>query len=506
MQADMLPIESYRAARWVRTINLVLQAALFLSLFGGLNYVALRFHWRYDLSQHRRYSLSPETVSYLGELKRPVHIVVTLTGTSDNADAVQAYRDVQNLLREYLYASSTNVDPKAGRDGRISVEYLDVYQHRREAEALGVDQPDVVLLICGENHRTLRVTDLYEYTNKGGPGSTPLRSAFKGEQTLTAGILDVSDREKKKIYFLSGHGEMNPDDVRPPRGLSGLTDELRQRNFDLEGLDLSLTKRVPKDARLILIASPQGRFQPFEVELLRQYLTAEAGRIILTLDPEVDPSLNSLFGDWGVRVDDDVVRENDPQYYTELGELVIRGLDEKHPITKSLVDYGFYIRISPPRSVRPDPDRPPDNALRVTTLAASSKSSWGEFGYRLKADTAYTPGTDLKGPLGVVVASERVSAGSLPFSVPGGRLVVIGCGDVFSNRRLADRGCQVLALNSINWAVDRDTQLHFPPRPIERFQLSLSREDLAKLRLGLLLVLPGAIGLLGIAVHWTRRR
>ena len=106
----------------------------------------------------------------------------------------------------------------------------------------------------------------------------------------------------------------------------------------------------------------------------------------------------------------------------------------------------------------------------------------------------------------MIVSSERVTAGALPFSVPGGRLVVIGSGDIFSNRRLADPGCQALCLNAINWAVDRDTQLHLPPRPIERFQLSLSQEELAKLRLGLLFVLPGAVGLLGLIVYWTRRR
>jgi hypothetical protein len=105
-----------------------------------------------------------------------------------------------------------------------------------------------------------------------------------------------------------------------------------------------------------------------------------------------------------------------------------------------------------------------------------------------------------------MVASERVSPGSLPLSVPGGRLIVIGSGDIFSNRRLADNGCQALSLNAINWTVDRDTQLHFPPRPIERFQLSLSQEQLARLRLGLLFALPGAVGLLGILVYWTRRR
>jgi hypothetical protein len=116
----MLPIESYRTARWVRTINLVLQGVLFLTLFGGLNYLALHYHWRFDLSQHHRYSLSPETLSYLRELKRPVRIVVTLTPDSENPDAVQAYHDVQNLLREYLYATQTS------EAGRISVDYLDV--------------------------------------------------------------------------------------------------------------------------------------------------------------------------------------------------------------------------------------------------------------------------------------------------------------------------------------------------------------------------------------------
>jgi hypothetical protein len=147
-----------------------------------------------------------------------------------------------------------------------------------------------------------------------------------------------------------------------------------------------------------------------------------------------------------------------------------------------------------------------DNTLKVSVLARSSPTSWGEFGYRLKGPREYTPNSDLRGPLGVVVASERVTAGSLPFSVPGGRLVVIGSGDIFSNRRLADLGCQALCINAINWEVDRDTLLHIPPRPIDRFQLSLSQEELARLRLGLLLVLPGIAGLLGLIVYWTRRR
>ncbi len=497
----MMPIESYRTVRWVRTINLLLQAALFVTLFAGLNYLAIQYHWRFDLSRNHANSLSPETLSYLGALKRPVQIVVAQTSDSDQGASAQMYEDVKALLREYQYATATNYDPKAGRDGRIHVEYLDVYQRRREAEALGIEEPNVILFKCGDNHRIEPMINLYEVKNR-------VREAFRGEQVVTAAILDVSNPEKKKIYFLSGHGEMSPDDVGSARGLSVVADQLLLRNFALDGLDLSQTKRVPDDASLIIISAPIGRFQPVEEELLRQYLSNRAGRILLTLDPGVDCGLDNLFYDWGVRVDDDVIHETDPKYRADNGDIIVRRINGEHPITKTLAEYLLYIRMGPPRSVRPDPGRSLDSALKVSVLAESSITSWGEFGYRLKTPAAneFTPGADLRGPLGVAVSSERVTAGSLPFSVPGGRLVVIGSGDIFSNRRVADQGCQMLCLNAINWLVGRDTQLHLPPRLIRRFQLSLSEEELAKLRLGLLLILPGAAAVLGIIVHWTRRR
>jgi ABC-type uncharacterized transport system involved in gliding motility auxiliary subunit len=107
--------------------------------------------------------------------------------------------------------------------------------------------------------------------------------------------------------------------------------------------------------------------------------------------------------------------------------------------------------------------------------------------------------------LGVAVAAERVSVrDNLPFSVRGGKLVVLGTGDLVTNARV-DRGNLAFFLNAVNWCVDRDRQLSIPPRPVERFQLSLSAADFSRLRYTLLLGLPGAALLLGLLVHWTRR-
>ena len=50
-------------------------------------------------------------------------------------------------------------------------------------------------------------------------------------------------------------------------------------DLELAGLDLNLTHKIPDDTALILIPGQQGRVQPFEQELLRNYLQTRAGRI-----------------------------------------------------------------------------------------------------------------------------------------------------------------------------------------------------------------------------------
>jgi len=179
-----------------------------------------------------------------------------------------------------------------------------------------------------------------------------------------------------------------------------------------------------------------------------------------------------------------------------------------------LIDRQLALRLGETRSLRPEPGRGTGSGLTLTTLGATSPTAWGERSYRLRQMPEYDPGIDVRGlpqldpanRLGIGVASERVQArGDLPFSVRGGRLVVFGTADLAANSRLGFPGNQTLFFNAINWTVDRDTQLAIPPRPIERFQLALSQQELTRLRYSLLFIAPGAIALLGIMVYWSRR-
>lgn len=487
--------DSFRAARWIRFTNLLLQAVLFLGLFGGLNYVAQNHLLRFDLTRNRRHSLSAETRSYLEQLERNVHITVTIMDDTDNDELNQVYRDISGLLREYAYFT------QAGAKGRINVEYLDVYQSPRRAEELGLEQPNEVLLTCDDHRRILKIPEFYRTKERR-------REAFQGEAALTAAILDVSSPEKKKIYFLSGHGEMRTNDLDPVRGLSELQIELRHRNYDVLSLDLTLTHKIPDDAALLVAASPQGRYQPFEVELLRNFLTTRAGRLFLLLDPGRPHGLENLLFDWGVIVYDKVIFDFDPQSLTETNDVRLwRFLpDPDSRITDQLINNLLPVIVGPAWVVSDDLGRPEDDGLSVKKLIITSDAAWGEANYRQRVPPEYTPGQDLKGPLGVMVISERLKpANDLPLSVRGGRLAVLGTADLVTNNRIFNQGNLNLFLATVNWTVDRDTQLNIPARPIQLFALTLSQEELVRLRLLLLLAVPGIVAVLGTIVYWTRR-
>lgn len=504
----MNPIKSFQAARWIRTANLALQAILFVTLVLGLNYLAVHKSWRVDLTHLRTHSLSAETLSYVKQLKQPVKIYVTLPKPKEGDDSAeaQAFRDVTELLREYVFASESNPA------GEITFEQIDVYQRGREAKELDLAEPGPTLVQCGDKRHLVGPAELYRI-EKGE------KKAFLGEQAITAAILDVSSPDKKKIYFLTGHGEMDIGNTSEEIGLSTLATELRIRNFEIDRLDLTARGRIPEDAALIISAGQRTRYSAAEEELLRQYLATSTsdrpGRLLLFIPPGLPVNsqqeatgLENLLYDWGILADDVVVKDINPASINDTEDLILNAFSEKHEISKQFFDNQIKVRFGASRSVRVNPSRSSDESLTVTRLIGTdSKTAWGERSYKIRF--AYNSGIDMPHTLlGFGVASERVSAKdkNLPYSVQAGRVVAYGSSDFISNNRLSNDGNFALVLSSINWLVGRGSMLNVPARPIEKFQLNLNQQELLRLRYSLLLILPAAAALLGLIVYWTRRR
>jgi len=327
---------------------------------------------------------------------------------------------------------------------------------------------------------------------------------FKGEKVFASALLEVATHTQPALYFLTGHGELQPDDFNPASGASALDAQLTARNFDTRPLNLAEARRVPEDAALVLVLSPASPVLPAEEVALRDYMTRRSGRMLITLEPGRDHGLDRLLEDWGILADDVVAIEQNPAYLYTGGDILIRGFMPEHPVTQVLSEFDRQVLFGRARSVRADPGRPIDDALEVSNLMATSQDrSWGEAGYRLATPPTFDPARDLRGPVVVGVTSERKVRG---VTLRGGRMIVFGGGEFVTNDRLTKASNFTLLLNSVNWALDSGNRLDIPPRPVEQLELTMSQRQLWVTRVSILFGPALGVALIGCMVYLVRRR
>ena len=216
-------------------------------------------------------------------------------------------------------------------------------------------------------------------------------------------------------------------------------------------------------------------------------------------------NLDDLFYQWGVLAEDMLVLDRGPDYNMNGGDLLLRRFDPDHPITKSFAANSLSVLVGLSRPVRTDIGAPADDRLSVNPIVGGSESSWGERFYRDENQIGYQENVDLPGPISVVVVSERSISADLGIDIPGGRLVVFGAADLITNNRLTVLGNFTLFLNTLNWALDRNNRLTISPKPVEKLHITLSQEEMNKLQLAILLIMPGCSILFGTFVYWLRR-
>ena len=192
----MKKFEDFRATRWVRKINRVVQVTLGVTLWVALNYIAAVYFFRVDITENHRYSLSQETLEYLARIEDKVDIYVSSPTDQPNPEVKGIYDDINNLLREYTYAGRINGEKK------IEVHAINIFRDQAEAQMLvdkfRVDPTKeyVIVVACGDNYREIPKTELYEDGNSG---------KFRGEQIFTSSILNnfTTGQEKGELAYRS---------------------------------------------------------------------------------------------------------------------------------------------------------------------------------------------------------------------------------------------------------------------------------------------------------------
>ena len=479
--------------------------------------------WFIDCTDTGVYTLSSKTKNILDGLEKDTRITLMQgTGAVDFGiqGAVNLTERMQDLVRLYRAESS-----------RVTCEIVNTYRDKMRAQQiqarLDANIPvDTVIVEAGRRHQIISFSDLVSLAPFQGEAGL----SFIGEAKLTEAILKVSEETQATVYFLAGHGEL--DIAGPPAGaLNRFVAELRRDNYRVESLNMLLTRSIPADCDMLVIAGPGARFQEQEVDLLRAYLE-RGGKMFVLLRPKAmlgnAEGLDNLLADYNVKIQDDHQAIAIYKYVTTARTVadpqVFIHKDDfgAHPITAELrmgVANCVIERACPMTTVVPEPSqampgtRTLKSRYRAVPLLRSAADAWGETDVAVKP-WRFDAGKDAKGPLtlGMAVELRKGDAiGSDPTAVGDAaentRLVVLGSVMAASDDALNKFvGNQMLMMNCVNWLARKEMKLGIPPQFVGKRKLNASPTALNVVFYITFLGMPLLGALCGGFVWWLRRR
>ena len=456
-----------------------------VAILAVVNFMSNRYNKRWDLTESKQFSLSDQTRQILTNLKSPLKVHV-FYGSQDSS---QRYKD---RFLEYEYLSK-----------QISVDYVNAEGKPTEAEKFEITAVPTIVLEYGG--RTQRATSV-------------------DEQAITNALKKLIEGKTKKVYFLQGHGERDPDDASTARGFKAASAGLTDENFEVAKLTLAQTSAIPADTTLLIVAGANIDLLPKETELIGEFLK-NGGKVLLLIDPPekggtAQPaSLIALAKTWGVQVGDDLIVDPQGQALGAGAEVPI-GMPTTHQISAKL--RGTAMAFSVARSVTPVEGG--TDGKFAQSITESGPASWAESDvkglYESGRPTKDTDKGDKAGPISIGVAVSAPAAAAptptpAPTDKPGeppadapkpeSRLVVFGDSDFASNRWVNQLGNGNLFLNTANWLAQQEDLISIRPRDPEDRRLEVTQDQQDRIFWIAIVIIPLALFANAFRVYWKRR-
>jgi hypothetical protein len=481
-------------------------AAMVLALL--VNVLASRHYRRWDWTRGGLYTLSDATTQTLHGLEEPIHVYVLLSEGDPLALAVR------HLLEAYR-----------GETTRLVVDFVD--PDRRAAEFLAVQQRFGI--VAGKSEDGKIVTDAAIVVARGDvphfittrdlvqlDEDDELRRRPRIEQALTSAIRASLSNERPRACFSVGHGEGSVAAGAGPGagGLGPFRESLIKNNFEV--VDVAADEPLAA-CRVVIIAGPTEKVPAAEVKRFLDYAD-QGGSLLVAIGPELDAErertrnrgLGDLLARFGVASNDDFVFELDPRLRMAqgYGESFIAQA-RTHPVTEALLkvaDRGVAVVVTLGSSLTATGA----GAAAPTPLLVTSDQAFGmvDFFAWSKSRTPPVAGAaDRKGPLTMAFASElpKPPGSSLPH---GGRLVVIGSASTLwgANWQSEElRGGSLFVGSAVAWLTARPQLLDIPEKPTFTAGLHVSDAWLASTFRYVVIYIPLATVMLGMAVYLRRR-
>ncbi|MDI3283371.1 GldG family protein [Polyangium sp. 15x6] len=484
-----------------------LVAAMVLAVL--VNVLAARHYKRFDFTKGGLYTLSPATEQTLHALGEPIRVDVLLP--SDDPLALS----IRHLLEAYRSETS-----------RLEVHFTDPIRHAAEFVAVqrkydervvdGRVVTDAAIIVArGDRAQFITPRDLVEVEDENDVRARP-----RLEQALTAAIRAVVSTDRPKICFTTGHDEKSIE--TGGSGLAPLRERLEKNGHEVVTVDPrekaedKEKSRAPyAGCRVVVVAGPSLRFSEAETKKLEGFVE-QGGNVLVAASPVpdegdqkyLDLGLDPLLDRFGIALARDFVFETDARLRA------VRGYGETflpiakpHPITEGLIraeQSGLGAVVTVASSLQ----KTGKGAAAVSPLLETSEDAFGMIDFFTWAKNPSDPApndVDHKGPLTVSFAAELPAR---PGAERGARLVAIGSaspmmGENWQSDEL--RGTAIFVESAIAWLASAPVPLDIPNKPAFTAGLRMSEDSLASIFRYVVVFIPLASVLTGIAVHLRRR-
>jgi ABC-type uncharacterized transport system involved in gliding motility auxiliary subunit len=339
-----------------------------LLVVGILLLASLLANWhpmRWDVTQEQTQSLSPVSKALLKEVTKPLTMTVFLP---EGAGERQTAKEVLQL---YVF-----------HHPQISYRFVDPEREPLKAQQAGYRYAGSVLLDYQGRHQMADQTD---------------------ENAITNALRKVLKMERKKVYFLAGHGERSLNDPKPG-GLQVAKKALENEGYEVEALSLLTQGAIPADAAVVIVAAPKKPLLSTEVQALKAYLEG-GGRLLVMLEAFEDGGLKEFLASYGVDLDNGLILDVN-QVSQSLGLSAVMPLVSQYGPSKITQDFKNIVTIFP--MARPLLLKKEQQDRTLLPLATTMSTSYEKLGKEwIKAEkAAFDAKTDKKGPFTLAVQAE----------------------------------------------------------------------------------------------------
>ena len=436
-------------------VNMAVAVALVLGATVVVQALSFRHSARWDLTENKRFSLSPQTIKLLGSLKTDVSAVAFFRSDQPGK------RVAEDLLKQYARYSN----------GKLTWRSADPDREPGLAKRYGIEAYGTIVLETKAKSEKVLDAD---------------------EEKLTNGLVKVTREGKRVVYVIQGHGEAELGSTDRP-GFSEAKSAMEKANYEVKPLALARSGKVPDDATVIILAGPRNDLFPLELEALDAYL-GRGGKVLAMVNPFQNEGLKKHLVKYGFQLDDDLVVEQNPigRIFGIGPEVPIIQQYESHPITR---DLGGITTLFPlTRSITAL--KTPPKGVNVQSLARTSADSWGETNRAdLQRGVAQPDPQDPKGPLTVAAVA----------TIDKARMVVYGTSNIAANQFLNIQGNRDFFLNTVSWLAEEEDQISVRPKDVKQTPVFMSSNQAQAVFLLPVVILP-ALVLAGGIVAVVRRR